>query len=319
MFRDNRPPFKSTYTVNCLLTDNGMGDLLCSLPAINHILTKSPWINLLIWVPNYMKEFAKHVLPSKAIIRDYTEGQKKYNPNNLAISTKLIGMHTPMRTHPVFYAFHVLCDYHPTIEESSYLKLDVSKIDLSKFSLPSKYVVMQGAYVEKVKTMPPNTFNQLIDYIKQKGYEVVFLGKTENATGAKNVVIRAQIKEEYNLGLGINLINKTSLIESAAIIEGARAFVGMDGGLMHLAGFTPTPIVCGVTFVNPLQIAPIRDGILGKSFHYITPDKELECSGCQSNVTLAYDIDFRDCFYDDFKCVDHMTFKKFKTKLDGIL
>lgn len=317
MFRELPPNTKTP--VNCTLANGGIGDLLASLMTVNYIINKAPWINLLIWCPNYLKDFAKHVLPKDSIIRNYTEAEKKYDANKLGISTQWKGQHTPMRTQPVRYAFHVLCDYSPTIEETSYLKIRPEEINISQFDLPEKYIAIQAAYTEQVKTMPVETFNKITDYILEKGYTPVYLGKSLSESGKQNINVKASIISGYNLSKGINLVDKTDLLQTAAIISKSKALVCMDGGLLHLGGFTDTPIIAGVTFVNAKQVAPIRDGIEGKNCYFVEPDDSLKCKGCQSNWTLLYNHDFRNCYYKDYACVSHMKYEKFKEQLDKVI
>lgn len=325
MFRNNEDIPKTKTTINCLIAENGTGDLLCSLVAANHILTKAPWVNLLIWVPDYMKDFTKHVLPKDAIIRNFTEASKKYDGTKYGITTKWgKSQHTPMRTHPVKYAFHVLCDYSPTTEEMSYLKIRPNEIDVTRFNLPEKspdgsggYVVLPSASTEYVKSMPIETCNKLVDYVIEKGYTPVFLGKTENPTGVKNMSGRAEV-QQYDFSKGLDLTDKTNLLESAAIIAKAKLFIGMDSGLAHLAGFTDTPLMIGYTFVSPSVMMPVRDGVFAKNVYPIEPDESLGCRGCQTKWTLMFNHDFRDCYYgpDDFTCVKQITFEKFKEKIE---
>lgn len=320
MFRDidDSKSFGIT-TVNCLITDGGIGDLLCSLISVNYILKNSPWINLLIFVPDYMKEFAKHVLPSHAIVRNFTEAKTKYDDTRIGISTKWMAQHSPMRTHPVKYSFHALCDYSPTVEEMSYLKIDKSKIALDKFNLPDKYIVMQGAFTERVKTMPVETFNEVKEYALAKSYKVIVLGKEENSTGVKGIAARAKINQDYDLTNTINLMNKTSLLESAGIIANAKALVCMDGGLSHVAGFTNTPLIIGYSFASNDVLMPVRDGIFGKDVYPVVPDASLACRFCQTRWNLVYKKDFRICHYGDYKCAEQMTSKKYINYLEKIL
>lgn len=317
MFRKPEDKPNARYPINCLIAENGMGDLLCSLVAVDHILHNCPWINLLIWVPDYLKEFAKHVLPKGSTVRNFTEAKKKYDNTKYGITTKWQSQrHTPMRTHPVKYAYHVLADYSPTEQEMSYLKIRPSEIDISHFNLPAKYVVLPGASTELVKAMPVATLNSLSDYILSKGYMPVFLGRTENPTGVEGIAGRAEIQEGYDFSKGINLVNKTTVLESAAIIAGAKLYIGMDGGITHLAGFTDTPIVAGYTFVKPEVMLPVRDGVFGKNVYAIEPDASLGCRGCQTNWTLFMEHDFRDCYYKDYLCQKQITFIKFKKTIE---
>ncbi len=71
---------------------------------------------------------------------------------------------------------------------------------------------------------------------------------------------------------GLNLINKTDTLEIAAIMDKATAVIGMDGGLIHVAGFTDTQIVAGYTLVDPVHVAPIRYNAQSYKFKAIEPN-----------------------------------------------
>jgi ADP-heptose:LPS heptosyltransferase len=309
MFR-NPNEVKNVTTINCLLADGGLGDLICAFVPIDYLLKNCPWLNVLIWCPDYMVDFAKNILPKGAIVRGYTDAKKKYDNTKAGVTTKWVGNHTPMRTHAVDYSFHVLCDYHPKPHERNYLK--VTPIDVSKFNLPKEYVVLQSAATEKVKAMPGPTFNAIKEYILNKGISVVLLGKTENNTGVKGITNNASVLTGVDdIHGAINLTNKTNLLESASIIAGAKCFVGMDGGLTHLAGFTDVPIIAGYTFADPSHLMPIRNDILGYNVYPVLPDASLACKFCQTKRVMYYDHDFRECFYKDYACVQQMTPEKF--------
>lgn len=316
MFRDPKDA-PGVKTVNCLLSDNGMGDHICSLVAVNHIITKFPYINLLVWVPDYLLSFAKHVLPENAIVRNYTEAKIKYKDNRIGISTQRY-KHTPMRVHPVDYAFRVLADMDAEMSDKNYLQIRPDEINLVKFKLPEKYVVIGSTFAEKVKAMPEATINEVATFVAASGYTPVFVGKTEVNVGGGDMKMRADpanIKYE----LGINLIDKTNLLETTAIIAGAKCFVGMDSGINHLAGSTNTKIVVGYTFIKWQHNAPIRNNTVGYNCYFVEPDESLKCAGCQTNMNFVYGHDFRDCYYKDYLCTKQMTSIKFIKELENIL
>lgn len=316
MFREEKKPISKATTINLLVAHGGIGDLLCSLPAINNLINTQYWINPLIWVPDYMLEFTKHFFPN-AIVRDYSEAKKKFNEKLIGVSTKWLPQRTAMRTHPVDYAYQCLLDkipYDP--HERSYLKIDVSKIPIEKFELPNNYVVICATFAEKVKTMPTDTMNRIIDYCKEKGYNIVFIGQEKIDNGIR---IREIPVTPVDFSKGLNLINKTTILELAAVMSGAKCVIGMDGGPIHIAGFTDVPIVAGYTFASPVHLMPIRDGIAGKNVFPVVPT--VACRFCQTNWPLMYTHDFRKCYYgpEDFTCVKQMSFDKFKEQLDKVL
>lgn len=284
-------------------------------------MTKNcPWVTILVWVPNYMKEFTKLCLPGISV-RDYTEAKTKYNGKLPGITTQWNERHTPMRTHPVKYAFHVMADYSPQLHEINYLKPNLKKVNVQRFKLPEKYVVLQGAYTEIVKTMPASTFNGIKDYLLSKGLGVVCLGKTHNHTGYGDIAATAKVDVNYDFSNTINLIDKTSISESAKIIEGSKLFIGMDGGLAHLAGFTDVPIIAGYTFASHQHLMPIRNNILGWNVYPIIPPETLDCRFCQTKGILYYNHDFRDCLRgeEDYSCMKSMTVEKFIRKIEQVL
>lgn len=224
-----------------------------------------------------------------------------------------------MRTHPVDYAFHMLVDIHAEMKDKNYLKIRADEIDLpSDIILPDRYVVIAATATERVKTMPNETVNEISKYVISKGYVPVFIGKTESHTGEGNNKIKGNVADiDYSLGL--NLLDKTDILQTAKIIEGAQVFVGMDGGATHIAGVTKTKIVVGYTFINPNHNLPIRNDQIGYDCYPIVPDESLKCRFCQTNCNFYYNHDFRKCIYNDYLCLSYMTSNKFIKELEKIL
>ncbi len=69
-----RDAFKpKTKTINVMLLDGGLGDHVAALVAVDYIAKTYPWINPLVWCPDYLVEFAKHLLPDRLEVRGFTE------------------------------------------------------------------------------------------------------------------------------------------------------------------------------------------------------------------------------------------------------
>lgn len=315
MFRKGQYPSQKE-PMNVMMHNAGLGDNLAALMAVNYICHNFPWVIPHIWIPDYMVNFAKHLLPKGQIIRGYSQMKHKGNPN-LPGTVNKWSPHTPMRTHPLDHAFHTMVDLTPSPEWKNYLQIDPSQINIKRFKLPEKYVVMSPGATTKVKELPVKCFNDIVDYATSKGYTPVFLGKKEVVAGENLAAIGATFAE-YDLSKGINLIEQTTLLESAAIIAGSRAIIGMEGGLTHLAGFTDTNIIAAYTFVDPRVIAPYRNNSRDYKFQAVTPPKDLGCRFCQTNVNFVFDVDYRDCFYRDFKCKE-FTIEDFKPAMDKVL
>lgn len=255
-----------------ILTDGGLGDLVCCLVAVDWNIRHFPEIKFNVWVPDYLFWFAKHVLPRGTLLRPFSKAKEEFDHSILGMTTEWCTNHTCIRTHPVDYGFHMLSDRHVyDLSEKNYLQIKPDLIDISSFDLPKKYVVIAATSVEPVRTMPEKTANELIEYVLDKDYAPVFLGKEESDCGFKDFKIKAK-PIEINYSKGFNLVNKTSLLESAKIIHDSHAYIGMDGGLTHIAGCTDAHIVAGYTASHPSHVAPIRNGSQEHRFYPVRPD-----------------------------------------------
>lgn len=258
-----------------ILTDGGMGDLIGCLVAVDYNIKNYPNIKFNVWVPDYLFWFAKHVLTPGSTIRPFSKAKEEFRKDVMGMTTEWCTNHTCIRTHPVDYGFHMLSDRHVyDLNEKNYLQIKADNIDISDLDLPKEYVVIASTGVEPVRTMPIDTANTLIDYVLEKGFVPVFLGKEESDCGFNEFKIKAK-PLELNYSKGINLINKTNLLQSAKIIHESKAYIGMDGGLTHLAGCTNAFIIAGYTASNPNHVAPIRKGSQTYKFIPIEPEKEL--------------------------------------------
>lgn len=254
-----------------IITDGGAGDLILALVAVNYNITHFPETHFQVWVPDYLLTLAKHVLPKGSTVRPFSKAKAKFRHEIPGLTTEWTSDHSPIRTHPVDYAFHMLSGRHIyRLEDKSYPQVRPEEVKLP--ALPDKYVCMMAAPAEPCKQMPLVTANEIISFVKSKGYKVVFLGREKAEAGLKDFVIKGRIMD-LDYSQGINLINKTDFLESAAIIAGAKAYIGMDGGLTHLAGFTDTEIVAGYTLADPIHLAPIRKGSQTYKFHAIEPEE----------------------------------------------
>lgn len=313
-----------TKTINVMLQNGGVGDHIASLTAIDYILRRYDWITPLIWVPDMMKELAINLLPDHTQIFSKSEMRGRYQPSRITKSTLWDGHTSPMKMHPVDYAFAKLCDEAPPIFEKNYLRLKRDKIQLNDDG-PENYVVVTTGYTSDVKEFRADYIRKIVEFVKSKSLEVVFIGHSNVKTGGHDF-ISAKFDEKI-LKMGINLVNKTTLIEAAAIMHDARAVVGVDNGLIHLAACTDIPIVCGYTFVAPHGKMPIRHNEIGWNVFPIVPDESLSCRFCQSDSNFLYGHDYRNCWYKGKiglgnrvnLCTKQITPDKFIEKLEQVL
>jgi hypothetical protein len=299
-----------------IITDGGAGDLICELVAVIWNVKHHPHVHFHIWVPDYLLDFAKHVLPGQTV-RPFSKAKSKFRHDIQGMTTEWCTNHTAMRTHPVDYGFHMLSDRHIyDLNEKNYPRVDMTRIT-PHFDLPERYIVIQGTAAEPVKTMPVPTLEAVAKYAIGKDYTPVYLGKEESHTGFKDMKAKASIIQA-DFSNGINLINKTTVLEAAGIIAGAKAFVGMDSGLVHIAGCTDTPIIAGYTLADPVHLAPIRHGSQTYEFYPVEPGKDIPNRYYQTWYSGFMKGDFRE-FPGWPAVVADMTPDKFLSKLALVL
>ena len=314
MFRNKK--YKKLEHVNVLFDSYGFGDYIAFLPVIKYVRDHAPNIVQHVWVRDFFLDLAKNLVPG-VIIKPLSKGEKEYNAKMAGVKLDWPN-HTTLGTHTTDFGFHVLLDKQVESKFKNYCSLDTSKIDITKFNLPEKYVVLSTGFTSPVREMIPETANGIIDYCKSKGYEVVALGSTDAKSGV-GANIKGFFNDKINFDDTICLVNQTSPTEAGKIIAGAKIIVGLDNALLHLAGCTEIPIVGGFTTVDPKHRMPYRHDELGWNYYPVEPNESLECRGCQSNFVHVYDHDFRECYYGDRLCVTQLTADKYIEQLEKIL
>lgn len=304
--------------INIVLMNGGVGDHMASLVAIDYILKNYTWIRPLVWMPDFLVSFAKHILPKNLHIRGYTDMALHYSPEKPTKTTAWDGVISPMKMHCLDYAFMKLCDENPPMFKKNYLQVRLDDIDTSKFDLPEKYIVVTAGFTAEVRELLPEAINKIADYALSKGYTPVYLGQTATATGAA-YVIKGTFREEIDFSKGLNLIDKTNLLEAAKIMGQSKAVLGVDNGLLHVAGCTDASIIGGFTTVNPELRMPVRHGCLGWNYIAIEPDEDLACKFCQVKTNFLYDHNYINCLYKDNLCTKQMTAEKFIKALEGVI
>lgn len=303
-------------TVNFLLDLGGLGDNIARLPAIKYIVDRHPHVNELVWVADYFYDLAKNILP-KVNFKKFSEAVD-YNEEFPSRSTGLHSV-TNLKTHMVDHAFYVLANEIPPIEYKNYLSVNTNSISINRFNLPKKYVVMTTGFTAPIREFLPEYINTLSEYIISKGYAIVFLGNQKIKTGIENDIIIGNFKKEIDFSKGLNLVNKTSLLEAAKIISRAKTIVGLDNGLIHVAGCTEIPIVCGFTSVMPEHRAPVRHNVLGWEFYPVVPPVTEPERFCQSIWDFCFDHDFKYSYYNNDSLIRSVTPELYIKELEKIL
>lgn len=153
------------------------------------------------------------------------------------------------------------------------------------------YCIFTPGSTVDVREMPVAAFNELCRYAKSKGITPVFLGKAELSDNYTAKFLN------YDFSLGVDLRERTNLLEATQIISGAKFIVGIDNGLLHIAGCTTTPIIFGhnITAIEHRNIRRKK----GLTINITVDETKLPCIGCQSKVRFVTGQDFRWCVFKD--------------------
>lgn len=293
------------------------GDLIAHLPAVKYVLDNHPHIFINMWTHDYGVELCQKAFSGyeNISIKGMSRQKEEYN-DKLLTRTPYGHSVSNLSSHMVDHGFYTIA--HRTVENKykNYIQLD--PIDISKFNLPEKYIVITTGFTSQAREWLPEHVNKVSEYIINKGYTPVYLGKGYTPAYL-HVGITGIFKADYSNG--INLIDKTDLFEAHAIMANSAAVMGLDNGLIHLAAMSKAKIVAGFTTVDPLHRLPYRDDVMGKDCFVVYPTKEeLGCIGCQSNMNFPpLNHDFKNCFYKDYKCLSLMTADKWIEQLEKAL
>lgn len=310
-FREDSGPEDEYMHLN--FYDGGLGDHIARLPAVQYLLDEYPFLYLTVWCPKFFVEFGKQAVPGAAW-REY-QTHKPIPMTRYPLNAGSINGVTSLRSHLVDHAFMRIVDKQVPIEKRNYIQVKPIEYE----TLKQRYVVVTTGFTAAVREFKPQVVNEIVDFIKSKDCEVVFLGSKEATVGAGVQNIKGEFSKDIDFSKGVDLRNKTTISEAHAIIAKSKAIVGLDNGLLHLAGCTQVPIIAGYTTVDPIYRMPYRNNELGWNTHAIVPETSLKCRFCQSNMNFVYDFDFRNCYYDDFKCIKDQTAAPYIKHLEKLI
>lgn len=317
MYRDSQYP---TF-LNILFDDGGLGDCIARLPAVKFIYNNHPHVNIQLYIPDFFYDFAKACLKGtekRITINKWSSGGKLHKSGypTRQFRTNSYGN---LGVHLTEHAFHILCNTVPDDKNAyNYLKPDLTNTKIEQFNLPENYAVISTGYTASVREFKTEFINEISGYMLSRNIVPVFLGKRQTASGSGHV-IQGTFNTEIDYSVGIDLIDKTDLLQATKICQNSKAVVGLDNGILHLAGSTDVPIVGGFTTVNPNHRMPYRNGVLGYLYYPVVPETSLKCRFCQSNMQFTFNHEFTKCYYEDLKCLTEVPAQKYLDYLRDIL
>ena len=142
-------------------------------------------------------------------------------------------------------------------------------------NLPEKYVLIHPVQNWNSRTWDAKKWQMLTKILNERGIAVVSVGKDSSELGGSNV---DKPVFNFNIDLGLNLMNKTSLSQTWHLINNSMCFITMDSGLLHLAGTTDIEIIQLGSSINPEFRSPFRNGSQDYKYHYVLGGCGLHCA-----------------------------------------
>lgn len=316
--------------LNVISAQGGLGDTLARLPAFRYMHDEFPHVSSTLYIQDGWLELVKFLLPEtgRRTYRSYSEARHGMKKPMIVFEKDRL---TTLNLHLTDHAFLILMDMLPPSQEAkAYIKAPPVELHPnSDEALDTEMVIFTTDYTAPSRQWPAVHINTLAKKVIEAGLTPVLLGTTEPIpTGAEADDIIPRQTSGIDASRFIDLRNKTTLIEALGIIQRAKAVVGADNGLLHLAHCTDTPVVMGFTSLKPEHRIPVRlkpwrnaleAGLIGSDLARgaqltKTVEARVPCKGCQSRG-FAINHDWRTCLFDDYICTLTLTAERFWEKL----
>jgi ADP-heptose:LPS heptosyltransferase len=141
--------------------------------------------------------------------------------------------------------------------------------------LPEKYVLIHPVQNWNSRTWDAKKWQMLTKLLNERGIAVISVGKDSSELGGSNV---DKPVFNFNIDIGLNLMNQTTLSQTWWLINSAMCFITMDSGLLHLAGTTDSEIIQLGSSIHPQFRAPYRKNNQGYKYHYVLGGCGLHCA-----------------------------------------
>lgn len=130
------------------------------------------------------------------------------------------------------------------------------------------------------KRWPAENFAEVLRWASERGYATVLTGGPADMALCEQIVSAARVENAFTIA------GTASLMDSAAVVERARVYVGVDTGMSHIAAAVGTPTVAIFGPTNPLRYGPRgeRVMILAPPESEQIPDADLRSQGDAHNL-----------------------------------
>ena len=253
-----------------------LGDLLCATPTIRKL---AEVYEQKITVVSNMPELFKNLEYVEASYKASSINWQYFNAHYIMHNSFYLvgkrderGVEMKHNTMDIrqFHAVHLGFMLNESEMECDYVPLEDCSIDIPH----DVYVVIHPVTTWANRTWEAKKWMELTKQLNDRNIPVISLGKDSSETGFFNV---DKPVFNFEIPLGLNLMNKTSISDCYHIINNAACIITMDSGLLHLAGTTNTPIIHLGSSLNPKLRAPYRQGSQTYKYQYVQGSCSLQC------------------------------------------
>lgn len=292
----------SCVPVNFMLNNAGMGDYICYSSALLWIARERPWVYGTLYVSAFMVPFFRLLFEPYPHWRVLEGRDIKLDGTVCTIGPDLeVGgyrqfqqLYNATGAHLVDLGFAYYANMSAPPEATyPYLSLPESRVLPAVRKLSRKYFVITTGFLTEARSLEGKHLNPLIEFGLEQGLTPVFLGK-ENAIDGHKTRFSGDIHYEK----GLDLRNKTTILDAAAIMQYSACTLGLDNGLLHLASCTPGNVIFGYNIAGPSHREPRRTW--GKLINVTVTREELACIHCQDRQKLNINHFFGSCYYKDY-------------------
>ena len=290
-----------------LLNAGGMGDYINYAAALKWIAERAPWVHGTVFISPFLIEFLEYIFKPYPHWKIRSGDHIKLE-SDICFMGPEIQMPTHLANHQLLnatgahlmdlgFAYYANMNTAPADWTLPFAEFPENKVHAELRGQTGKYVVITPGAVTVARYVTGEHLNPIIRHVKSLGLLPVFLGKDEVSK-----FVKPMFADDIAFDEGLDLRNKTTVCQAAAIMERAACVLGLDNGLLHLAACTKANVIFGYNITSVKHREPRRRW--GRLINISLTDEELACSGCQSKMKLLVNHTFHRCLYSDSKCID---------------
>lgn len=307
-------------SIHFLFYMGGIGDYICWMSAVEYTLEQHLHVTINMWVQSHFMPVAKHLFEDRfkdRIIFHNIEGIDKVDRDALFPAFfPHEGTPSGVGMNLVDLGFVYYGNTMPHGKYRNHIRMDVSKIavpsEVEELIAKKPYVVVTTGHTAKTREWRASGINGVTKYLNTIGVLPVFLGKKDIFKMGEGKNYKADFPDGIDFSAGLDLREKTSVLEAVKIMSDAKVVIGIDNGLLHLAATQSVPIIMGLTITRPQDRELRRPKVPEEAWPknesiYLTADPRiLPCIGCQSKMRYHENQNFSFCYYKDYKCLDRL-------------